>query len=109
MDNGSRVVFLPSLRLHTVERFKALANHHIGRLPSPGNGHASFVRTVKRSPDPIELLNLASDAIIVCGTDRRINFWNSGAMSMYGWSVQEALGKNIHDLLKTTLPLARKS
>src|SRR5437868_1075391 len=81
----------------------------MGRSPSPDNGRSSFTRRVRRSLDPIELLNLASDAIIACGTDRRINFWNPGAAAMYGWSVQEALGKNIHDLLKTTFPESRES
>ncbi|HEY6337074.1 MAG TPA: ATP-binding protein [Candidatus Sulfotelmatobacter sp.] len=52
---------------------------------------------------------MASDAIIVCDTDRRINFWNSGAAAMYGWSVQEALRQNIHDLLHTTFPESRES
>jgi PAS domain S-box-containing protein len=54
--------------------------------------------------DAVEILNLASDAIIVCGIDRRINFWNAGAVTMYGWTVEEALDANIHDLLRTTFP-----
>ena len=91
------------------KRYKVVANQSVGHFPSPGNGRSSFVRSVTQSPDPIALLNLASDAIIVCGTDRRINFWNSGAAVMYGWSVLEALGKNIHDLLHTTFPESRES
>jgi len=86
-----------------------MANQSIGGLLSPDNGKSSFVRNFRQSPDPIELLNLASDAIIACGTDRRINFWNSGAAAMYGWSMQEVVGKNIHDLLKTTFPESRES
>jgi PAS domain S-box-containing protein len=61
-------------------------------------------RCAKQSSGPVELLNLTSDAIIVCGIDRRINFWNSGAVAMYGWDLQEALGENIYELLKTTFP-----
>lgn len=55
----------------------------------------------------IELLNLADDAIVVCAVDRTIVFWNSGAVAMYGWTVEEAVGQNIHDLLKTTFPESR--
>ena len=55
----------------------------------------------------IELLNLADDAIVVCAVDRTIVFWNSGAAAMYGWTVAEAVGQNIHDLLKTTFPESR--
>jgi PAS domain S-box-containing protein len=86
-----------------------MANPQIVRSPSRDNGNPIVVRNVGLPPDPIELLNLASDAIIVCGTDRRINFWNAGAAAMYGWSVQEVLGKNIHELLKTTFPESRES
>ena len=74
-------------------------------LPSPefSNCHSAGGRN-SQSLNPIELLDLASDAIILCSIDRRILFWNSGAVAMYGWTVQEALGNNIHDLLKTTFP-----
>jgi PAS domain S-box-containing protein len=79
-------------------------------LPSPEFSDNRSGRTLyPELPDSIELLNLASDAIIVCSVDRRINFWNSGAVAMYGWSVEEALGSNIHDLLKTTFPESREA
>lgn len=57
----------------------------------------------------MELLNLASDAIIVCAVDRTIKFWNSGAVTMYGWTVEEAVGRNVHELLKTTFPESREA
>ena len=59
--------------------------------------------------DPIEILNLASDAIIVCSIDLHISFWNAGAVTMYGWTAEEVLGANIHDLLKTTFPESRET
>ncbi|MBZ5521788.1 MAG: PAS domain S-box protein [Acidobacteriia bacterium] len=51
------------------------------------------------------LLNLASDAIIVCGLDSKIRFWNRGAKDLYGWSAEEAIGKVSHDLLQTEFPV----
>jgi PAS domain S-box-containing protein len=47
------------------------------------------------------LLDLAPDAIIVRDMHHNILFWNNGAEAMYGWSRQEALGKNKFELLKT--------
>jgi PAS domain S-box-containing protein len=52
-----------------------------------------------------ELLELATEPIFV----RRINgdliYWNSGAEDLYGWSRDEILGKNVHDVLKTKFPV----
>ena len=78
-------------------------------FPSPD--HSDQGRSVREQlpSNPIELLNLASDAIIICAVDRRITFWNSGAVAMYGWTVEEAVGKNIHELLKTTFPESREA
>jgi PAS domain S-box-containing protein len=42
------------------------------------------------------LLNIATDAIVVRDLDSRIQFWNNGAESIYGWTAAEAIG------LKTT-------
>ncbi|MGH9588752.1 MAG: response regulator, partial [Terracidiphilus sp.] len=39
-----------------------------------------------------ELLELASEAIMVRDPDDRIVFWNAGAENLYGWRREEALG-----------------
>ncbi len=51
-----------------------------------------------------ELINLAYDSIFVRGADDRITFWSRGAVAMYGWSADEAIGQSSHDLLKTGFP-----
>lgn len=51
-----------------------------------------------------DLLNLASEIIIVRDLDDRITFWNAGGEGVYGWSRQEAEGRIVHDLLKTQYP-----
>ncbi len=51
------------------------------------------------------LLDLAHDAILAMNMDGCIEFWNSGAEEMYGWSKQEAHGRNVHELLDTRFPL----
>src|SRR5262249_49556173 len=52
-----------------------------------------------------ELLELASEAILVRDATGTIHFWNAGAESLYGWSREEAVGRNIHDLLGTDLAI----
>lgn len=53
-----------------------------------------------------DLLELASEAIIVRDLDGAIQFWNSGAEHLYGWSREEALGKEMHALLHTVFPVS---
>jgi PAS domain S-box-containing protein len=54
------------------------------------------------------LLELASEAIIVRGLDGVIRFWNAGAETLYGWSRDEAVGQEMHLLLKTVFPVSRE-
>jgi PAS domain S-box-containing protein len=53
------------------------------------------------------LIELAYDAIIVRDPGSTIVSWNRGAERLYGWTAQEALGKNSHELLQTQFSLAR--
>lgn len=45
------------------------------------------------------LLDEARDAICVNDLDQRILFWNRSAERLYGWSANEALGRNANQLL----------
>ena len=46
-----------------------------------------------------ELLNKTQDAIIVCELNFRIIYWNKGAEKMYGWGLQEVLGRDISEII----------
>jgi PAS domain S-box-containing protein len=48
-----------------------------------------------------ELLELATEAIMVRDGHGAIRFWNAGAEALYGWRREEVLGKNQKDLLGT--------
>jgi PAS domain S-box-containing protein len=52
-----------------------------------------------------DLLELATEAIIVRDLNGLLLFWNSGAEALYGWQRDEVLGKSIHDILKTRFPV----
>jgi PAS domain S-box-containing protein len=54
--------------------------------------------------DQVELLDLAHDAIVKCKLDGTVLFWNRSAERVYGWSREEALGKNASTLLHTRFP-----
>ena len=47
------------------------------------------------------LLDLSSEAIFIRDADDRITHWNGGAVALYGWSREEALGRSVFELLKT--------
>ena len=51
-----------------------------------------------------DLLELATEAIIVRDMNGVLLFWNSGAESLYGWPRAEVLGKSIHQILRTKFP-----
>ncbi len=51
------------------------------------------------------LLQLTHDAIVVRSFgDGTIQFWNNGAVQIYGWSADEATGKKVHELLHGRYP-----
>jgi PAS domain S-box-containing protein len=51
------------------------------------------------------LLNLTHDAILVRDMKGTIKYWNRGAQELYGWSVEQAVGKVGQELLKTIFPV----
>ena len=50
------------------------------------------------------LLNLTHDAILVTDMEGEIKYWNRGAEQRYGWSAELAVGRDVHELLKTSFP-----
>ena len=44
------------------------------------------------------LLDLARDAILVCGLDHRITYWNKSAERVYGWTAAEAVGRLVSEI-----------
>ena len=61
-------------------------------------------RTEQALRQNLQMLDLASDALIIRELDGTINYWNQGAERMYGFSKQEALGKATQNLFHTISP-----
>ncbi|HWP93224.1 MAG TPA: response regulator [Thermodesulfobacteriota bacterium] len=63
---------------------------------------------LKRAEEQIlqqaDLLNIATDAIIVLDIEHQVLFWNKGAERIYGWKTEETEGKNISELRLTSAP-----
>ena len=51
------------------------------------------------------LLNLTHDTIFVRDMSDIITYWNRGAQELLGWTAEEAIGKNSHQLLQTEFPI----
>lgn len=69
---------------------------------------AELVEANRRLQEQAALIDLAHDAIIVRDLSDSILYWNKGAEILYRHSRQQALGKDIQDLLKTRFPESKQ-
>ena len=51
-----------------------------------------------------DLLDQSHDAILMWKLGGTITYWSRGAERLYGWSPEEAMGKNSHELFRTSAP-----
>jgi PAS domain S-box-containing protein len=56
-----------------------------------------------------ELLELATEAIVMRDLNGKVVFWNSGAEHLYGWKREDVLGKDLHSVLGTVFPVSRET
>src|SRR5690242_19587660 len=49
------------------------------------------------------LVESLPDAVVAMDTEFRIRWWNAAAERIYGWTVAEALGKDVIELLQTQI------
>jgi PAS domain S-box-containing protein len=66
------------------------------------------LRAEQALADQAELINLASEAIFVRDLSGVITLWSRGSEMVYGWTAQEAVGKDVQELLKTKFPESRE-
>ncbi|MBA3641798.1 MAG: PAS domain-containing protein, partial [Acidobacteria bacterium] len=58
-------------------------------------------RVERRLAEKARLLDLSNDAIIVRDVYNRITYWNRGAEQIFGYTHEEAIGQDQHQLLRT--------
>ncbi len=61
-------------------------------------------RSEKELHRQADLIDLAPDAIIVMRPGGEITFWGRGAEMLYGWTKDEALGRQTHHIIETKFP-----
>jgi PAS domain S-box-containing protein len=70
-------------------------------------------RAEEKLREQATLLDHARDAILVRDLQDRVVFWNRSAETLYGWTAEEVVGKNVRDLLyqkdSTQFDQARRS
>jgi PAS domain S-box-containing protein len=73
-----------------------------------GGAQVTLQRTSRHAKailhEQTNLLDLTHDAILVRDMRQTITYWNRGAENLYGWASEEALGRNLYDLLKAVFP-----
>jgi PAS domain S-box-containing protein len=83
-------------------------------LPPEGQREAQVIAFQKMSLERLgdarserlaSLLTLSSEAMLVWDLDEGIEFWNSGAEGLYGFTSEEAVGCSSHALLQTKFPV----
>jgi PAS domain S-box-containing protein len=70
--------------------------------------HSSRLNPVKSIIQQARIFDISQDAIFLWQNPGGIQFWNKGAIDLYGYTEREALGKVSHRLLKTKFPISRK-
>jgi len=56
-----------------------------------------------------DLLELATEAILVRDPAGVLTYWNAGAEALYGWDRHDVLGKRVHEILETQFPVEAKN
>jgi two-component system, NtrC family, sensor kinase len=86
--------------LHRKTRELALLNRELEKRV------AERTKELKRSAD---LLELATEAVIVRDWQGRVEFWNAGAEAVYGWTREEMVGRKLHEVLATRFPTSAEA
>ncbi len=53
----------------------------------------------RRIREQAEMLDQASDAIVVHGIDRAVRYWNQGAERLFGWRAEQVVGRTFSEIL----------
>jgi len=71
----------------------------VRRALQESEGRTARQRAEETIREQAALLDVAHDAILLCGLEGSLILWNKGAERLYGWTAQEAIGKRVSELL----------
>jgi PAS domain S-box-containing protein len=54
-----------------------------------------------RTRSSVDLLDLLQESVVVLDGDTVITAWNAASERLYGWSRKDAIGRRVHELLRT--------
>jgi PAS domain S-box-containing protein len=92
--------------LHRKTRQLEALNNDLERLVAERTEEVQ--RREEQARTRAELLELATEAIMVREFSGVLTFWNKGAETLYGWKRDEVLGLDIHRLLHSAFPISRE-
>ena len=72
---------------------------NVKRLAILGVDVTEHKEALAKLKEQAALLDIGSDAVLVKDLGNRILYWNKGAERLYGWTSDEAQGRNLVDLL----------
>ncbi|MBD2183229.1 response regulator [Planktothrix sp. FACHB-1355] len=82
----------------------AVLRQRVRRLLEACRAEIDRQRSEQKIREQAALLDIATEAILVQNLDNQILFWNKGAERLYGWRSEEAIGKNVNQLLYKQVP-----
>jgi PAS domain S-box-containing protein len=85
---------------------KKVARWPANRVPPKAAGR-SRTKPLESIIEQARIFDISQDAIFLWQKPGGIQFWNKGAIDLYGYPEREALGKDSHQLLKTKFPISR--
>lgn len=112
--HNTPILFISETNLTEMDRLEGFELGAIDYVLAPVVPEAlrvkiSILANRKRMHDTLQeradLLDLASDAIMVRDSEGQVQFWNAGAEALYGWKRHEVVGKDMHQVLQTKFPV----
>ncbi|MCL1468597.1 response regulator [Argonema galeatum] len=82
----------------------AVLRQRVRRLLEACRAEQQLRQQTQQMRQQAALLDIATDAILVQNLENQILFWNKGAERLYGWKAEEAIGKNVTELLYKEIP-----
>jgi len=81
---------------------------YFGNITEPVLSRRKLEVANDRMREQSELLDNAQDAIFVQDRDSRILYWNKGAERMFGWTAEEAMGRQTEEIFPCIFPEVEK-